>query len=84
MEDEYQITMSPLCRTITEDGHAFRVEIYRGEDSDWILEVVNPSDTSIVWDDQFPTDQAALDELLRTIRDEGVEALLDEPAGRDT
>lgn len=53
-----------------------RLEIYRGPDTDWTLEAVDASNNSTVWDDLFPTDQAALDEGLRTIRDEGIESLV--------
>ena len=35
---------------------------------------------STVWDDLFATDQAALDEALRTIRDEGIESLIGPPS----
>lgn len=68
--------MSPLCRSVTDGGHVVRLEIYRGPDTDWTLEAVDASNNSTVWDDLFPTDQAALDEGLRTIRDEGIESLV--------
>lgn len=56
------------------------VEIYRGEDSDWILEVVDEFGNSTVWDDQFATDQAAWDELQRTLLEEGVEVMVGMPS----
>ncbi|MBB6598024.1 hypothetical protein [Luteimonas sp. MC1825] len=80
MEDDYELVMSPLCQSITDNGHTVRVEIYRGPDTDWTLEVVDASNTSTVWDDLFATDQAALDELLRIIREDGMESIV-EPAG---
>jgi hypothetical protein len=79
MEDDYQLVMSPLCQSISDSGHTICVEIYRGPDSDWILEVVDASNNSTVWDDPFSTDQAALDEVLRTVRDEGIECLVGHP-----
>jgi uncharacterized protein len=37
-----------------------RVNIVRMDDeSDWTLEVVNDGQTSIVWEDPFPSDTAA-------------------------
>lgn len=49
------------------------MQIYRGEeDAGWILEVVDADGASTVWDDKFVTDQAAMDELLRTLRVEGM------------
>lgn len=80
MEDNYELVMSPLCQSITDKGHTVRVEIYRGPDTDWTLEIVDASNTSTVWDDLFVTDQSALDELLRIIREDGMESLV-EPSG---
>jgi hypothetical protein len=79
MEEEYQLVMSPLCRSISDRGHIVRLEIYRGLDTNWTLEAVDSSNNSTVWDDLFDTDQAALDEALRTIREEGIESLVGLP-----
>ena len=78
--DNYQLFTSPLCRAVTADGHTVRLEIYRGPDTEWTLEAVDELNNSTVWDDLFPTDQAALDEALRTIRDEGIESLIGSPS----
>jgi hypothetical protein len=80
MED-YKITHSPLCRSVTSNGHTVRIEIYRGPDTDWALEVVDAYNNSTVWDDEFSSDQDALDEALRTIREEGIESLVGTPSG---
>ena len=74
---EPDIIDSPLCRTIERDGISLRVEIYSSDDSQWILEVVDQRGTSIVWDDQFTTDQAALDELMKTIELEGIQSIVE-------
>jgi len=76
---EPDIIDSQLCSTIERDGISLRVEIYRGDDSDWILEVVDEDGTSIVWTDQFATDQAAMDELMRTIKVEGIRSIVEDP-----
>lgn len=76
MQDDYAITHSPLCRTVTDAGHTIQVEIYRGPESAWTLEVVDEFNNSRVWDDQFSTDREALEELLRTIREEGLASLV--------
>lgn len=81
MEEDYQLVTSPLCRSITENGQTIRLDIYRGPDTDWTLEAVDSSNNSTVWDDLFSTDQAALDEALRTIREEGIESLVGPPDG---
>jgi uncharacterized protein len=63
---------SALSRTIREGGTEVCIDIYRLETSDWSLEVVDETGTSTVWDDLFPTDQAALEEALKTIHEEGI------------
>lgn len=67
------IITSKLSREFSRDGVAVDVDIYRLEDENhWTLEVVNDAGTSTLWDDQFPTDQAAYDEFLRTLATEGM------------
>jgi hypothetical protein len=58
MDQDYQLTMSPLCRSVSDKGHTVRLEIYRGPDTAWTLEAVDSSNNSTVWDDLFATDQA--------------------------
>ena len=59
MED-IQIIHSPLEQRVEADGRFVHIQIYRGEDSGWILEVVDDLNNSTVWDDEFSTDQEAL------------------------
>ena len=79
VSNEPELIMSPLCQTLNIDGHLLQVDIYRDESSKWILEVVDVSGTSTVWDEQFETDQLAFEELFRTLREEGVLAILETP-----
>ena len=73
MDEEYKIIHSTLERRVSERGVSVEVLIYRGEDdAGWILEVVDHTGGSTVWDDAFATDRAALDEALRTIEREGI------------
>jgi hypothetical protein len=67
-----KLIQSALSRTIRDDGTEVRIDIYRLETTDWSLEVVDETGTSTVWDDRFSTDKAALDEALKTIREEGI------------
>jgi uncharacterized protein len=77
-ERDPNIVTSGLSRSVTRDGITVMVSIYRLEtDTDWLLEVVNDRKTSVVWDDPFPTDQAAMDEFWRTVEDEGMASFLD-------
>ena len=71
-----KLIQSALSRTIREDGTEVRIDIYSLETTDWSLEVVDETGTSTVWDDSFSTDQAALDEALETIREEGIRTFL--------
>ncbi len=73
MSTEPELIQSPLSQSIMRDGHALQVDIYRLEDEvDWVLEVVNETGTSHVWDDRFATDQAALDAVHEAIDEEGL------------
>jgi len=80
MDDEFKIINSPLTQKITRDGTTIEVLIYRGEhEAAWILEVVDHSRGSTVWDETFQTEQDALNEVLRTIDDEGIACFLLDP-----
>lgn len=71
-DDTYDITHSPLERTLSGEGHTLRIGIYRGIDEpDWVLEIEDEQGTSTVFDERFATDQAALDAALFTIEAEG-------------
>ena len=72
------IVSSGLSQRIIVEGHEFQIEICRLEsNTTWTLEVVDEEGTSTVWDDQFDTDQAAMDELMSTIKKEGLSAFRD-------
>ncbi len=69
------IVNSGLSQRVTVEGHNFSIEIYKLEGStEWSLEVVDEEGTSTVWDDLFDSDQAALDEVMRAIKEEGLAA----------
>lgn len=76
MEDDFEVEMSPLCQELTADVKTVKVDIYRGDTGGWILEVVDEFGNSTVWDDEFDTDAAALDEAKATIRDDGIDSLI--------
>ena len=70
---------SPLNRSVTCEGKTVRIDIYANGEGSWILEVVDQHGNSTVWDASFATDQDALNEALRTIDDEGIDALIGAP-----
>jgi hypothetical protein len=77
-EREPNLVTSSLSHKLTRDSISVEVAIYRLEtEPGWSLEVVNSAGTSIVWDDLFPTDDAALAEFDRTVAEEGMVAFLD-------
>ncbi len=76
MDDQPELIMSPLCQTIESEGESVSVEIYGDGEGKWLLEVVDKYNTSTTWEDAFDTDQAALDEVLDTIKTEGIGCLV--------
>jgi len=65
------LVISSLSGPVTRDDVTVEVNIYRLEhETTWSLEVVNGAGTSIVWDDQFPSDKDAHQEFLRTVAQE--------------
>lgn len=76
MTDQVEYIQSPLCREYTDDGHKVDIDIYRTEDSGWVLEIVDEGNNSTVWEDKFETDQEALDEALDALKQEGVQAFV--------
>ena len=75
-DNDFEIEMSPLCQPLSADGKTVDVEIYRGDNGGWLLEVVDEYNNSTCWDDEFDTDAEALEEVKATIRDEGIDALI--------
>lgn len=83
-DDDIEVIHSPLCQEITQDGHTIKVEIYEDGEGRWILEAEDEYWNSTVWNEHFETDQAALDELHRTLEEEGFASLIGEPPARKT
>ncbi len=78
-EREPNLITSSLSRNVTRDGITVELCIYALETKgEWALEVVNSAGTSIVWDNQFPSDDAANEEFLRTVAEEGMATFLDD------
>jgi hypothetical protein len=74
MNEADELITSPLARKITRDGVTVGICIYRGASEDgWLLEVEDQDGGSTVWDDRFPSDQAALDEAMQIIETEGIQ-----------
>ncbi len=76
MTEEIELIYSPLQRSIVKEGQTIQVKIYKSADSGWFLEVVDEFDNSTCWDDQFLSDQDALDEILKAVEEEGINAFV--------
>lgn len=75
--DAPNIVTSGKSQMIVVDGVRFNIEIYRLEtDTAWTLEVVDPENTSHVWDDQFASDKDARDAAIEAIEREGPAAFM--------
>ncbi len=84
-DDDVVLQYSPLERKVERDGVWVKICIYRGEgDPVWLLEVEDHRGGSTVWDDRFETDQAALDEALRSIDEDGIESFAQASGDRRT
>lgn len=77
-ESEPKIIDSELSGHVTKDGITVELCIYRLENTDWSLEVINSKGTSIVWDDLFSSDHNAFDEFNKTIAEEGMASFEDD------
>lgn len=72
------LVTSGLSGSQSKGGVSVDVNIFRLESEDqWTLEVVNEKGTSIVWDDQFADDDAALRAFEQVVADEGMATFLD-------
>lgn len=71
-----EIIASPLSGEFEEAGQTVRIEIYRLEKSQWTLEVVDNTGTSIVWDVQFDTDAEARAEFERSVAEECLRSII--------
>jgi uncharacterized protein len=77
--DDVEIEHSPLCRTVTEGDFSINILIYKDGNYGWILEVEDEYGCSTLWDEPFFTDQAALDEAMKTIEEDGVSSFIRPP-----
>ena len=76
MNEEYEVKMSPLSKEYSEDAKTVKIDIYENGEGGWILEVTDEYDNSTIWDDPFETDEDAMTEFKRTIKEEGIMSLI--------
>ena len=73
--DDVSYDESPLSQQLTRHGVTVQVDIYTSgeDDNKWILEVIDGTGTSHVWDARFETDVEALAEAIRALEEEPAE-----------
>jgi hypothetical protein len=79
MSEEQQVIQSEHTQNYSVDGKTVEIDIYRTEDSGWILEIVDENNNSTLWEDEFEKDNDALVEALDALKEEGIENFI-EPA----
>lgn len=70
--DDPEVIDSKHSGSVTRDGVTVQLCIYRLEHTKWTLEVVDAEGTSFVWDEEFETDDDALVEFEKTVRESGM------------
>jgi hypothetical protein len=76
MTDKDDLIYSPLQRSFSSEGQTVKIQIYRLPDTGWTLEVVDEFNNSTVWDNEFATDQEALDEFLAEVKTDGIHSYI--------
>jgi hypothetical protein len=79
MSEEQQVIQSKHTQNYSVDGKAVEIDIYRTEDSGWILEIVDENNNSTLWEDEFEKEDDALAEALDALKEEGIDNFI-EPA----
>lgn len=82
MTEEHVLIRSALCQSLTRDGKTVDIGIYGGGDG-WLLEVVDEHGNLLGWNDLFSSEQAALDEVLKSIEDDGIDSLIGPSLGTE-
>ncbi len=73
MADNKEIIQSALTQSYTVDGKTVQIDIYRTEDHEgWLLEIVDEGNNSTLWEDEFASEQDALEEALDALKQEGI------------
>ena len=71
---------SLLDQTYTKDGKSIEIEIYRMLDTAWNVQVVDTFGNSTVWDDEFESDEEALQFVLAEIERDGIDEFIGPPS----
>jgi hypothetical protein len=67
---------SDITKEIEKDGFKVTIEVSKGDEGEWILEIVDEGWNSTVFDDLFPTAKEALDAGIKAIEEEGIQSFI--------
>jgi hypothetical protein len=67
---------SEISKEIEKNGLKVKVEVCRGDNDDWILEIVDEQWNSTVWDEVFSNAEEALKAGISAIEKEGIKAFI--------
>jgi hypothetical protein len=70
---------SDIKKEIEKDGFKVTIEVYKGDEGGWILEIVDEQWNSAVWDEIFPSANEALDAGIKAIEEEGIQSFIGDP-----
>jgi len=71
MDNDQGPKLSPLSRTVKCGEQLLEIEIREDGEGGWGLSVTNLQRVTSQWTESFDTEQAALDEAMKTIEEEG-------------
>ena len=67
---------SEISKEIERNGLKVKIEVYRGDNDDWILEIVDEQWNSTIWDEAFSNAEEALKTGISAIEEEGIKAFI--------
>ena len=70
-----------MSRRVSRDGYTVHIHIFKGTRGKWLLEVIDPAGYMTGWTKSFATDQAALDEAIQAIEEEGITSFIGRLSG---
>ncbi|EDM25958.1 hypothetical protein LNTAR_19212 [Lentisphaera araneosa HTCC2155] len=75
-KESLELIHSSLSQEYTEDNKTVSIEIYSSGKDDWLLEIVDESGNSNVYDDEFKTDKLAFEQFIKDVKNEGIDAFI--------
>jgi hypothetical protein len=67
---------SEISKEIEKNGLKVKIEVYRDDNDDWTLEIVDEQWNSTIWDEVFSNAEEALKAGISAIEEEGIKAFI--------